>query len=102
MSRELSRLLALAVFWVPFFAVPWLTGWSFASNVRCAFCWGEILRFAFSLFGYGTIGCLFYALTGEKKEISEFKYRLFTAMGVNACFFLGAISLVADWEIINL
>jgi glucose uptake protein GlcU len=97
-SKKLRQLALLSVFWVPYFILPWLTGWSFASSVSCDWCWGDVLRHAFAMFGYGTIGCLFYAVTSQRKSLESFETKLWQAMGINVCFFIATLYLTANWD----
>ena len=101
-SNEVGRIGRLAVFWVPYLAIPWLTGWTFASNIECAFCWDDLLRHAFSLFGYGTIGCVFFASTAKDKSAETFRARLWGALLLNSCFFISSILVSAEWGVILL
>lgn len=75
----------LAAFWVPYLLVP--LGFGLLEMPSILF-WEEAVLHALMVFGYGLIGCLFYAATGQKEDrLTGAKItagdRLLQATGIN-------------------
>ena len=59
------RTVILAACWLGYAAFPIVIGLFHVSHMD-VFFWEERLMHALSILGYGTIGCLFHALTGRE------------------------------------
>ena len=94
LKLDIKRIAWRSLFWVPYFLIPLFQGFFDASHIPCESCWDDHLRHALSMFGYGFIGCFFYALTGKTRSTSVVQSRFLAATGWNLALFLMGLLLV--------
>ena len=88
LKLDIKRIAWRSLFWVPYFLLPLFQGFFDVSHISCESCWDDRLRHALSMFGYGFIGCFFFAVTEKTCSASAVQSRFLAATGWNVALFL--------------